>query len=214
MRKSRFFLTILIICLCTLPELSLGAKNPRKDSSFFSKLKFQRVEDISLGLGVLNRYLSKFQVNLDGKKNGLEFIPFLSAGLRYDIYPNFFFTPEAAITIPQSSVDQGHTVIQYFLKAPIGYKFYSLIIQLGFGLYFTTTMGSGGNLKLNNGTDTTTYKLPQGMSAAVNVTQFIALEYYIHRMWSIKSDVEVLNLLDSTSRSTNLLMAVNYHLFH
>ncbi|MGB0452952.1 MAG: hypothetical protein ACPGJV_04485 [Bacteriovoracaceae bacterium] len=187
----------------------------RKKRSKKSNLKDPRF--IRVGLGFLNEYWGKVQVDDSGETNSLDLQVYLNTEVPFSFGKSFTFIPEFGITIPKSTHDgEGMTIIKYFTLAHLGFKVSNdVLIRIGSGFFFTYFSASGGTQTLANGTETTDFPLPNGTSTARNVILSQGIEWTLpvnQRTHPITVKIEnfVFNLEDSDKRAISSVFNVNY----
>ena len=135
--------------------------------------KFSAV-DFQLGTW-LERY-SQLQSTRNGEKNGFELTPFISAGVLYEVSPNWKFRPEFLYVIRQST-DQIDKDI-FSLQFDFTYKFskkWSAI--LGSSLIIKSISAEGGEEEINNGNTTESFYLPSERRTSYIQTLDLGIEW-------------------------------------
>tara|TARA_R110002049_G_scaffold276811_2_gene455083 strand:- start:240 stop:833 length:594 start_codon:yes stop_codon:yes gene_type:complete len=191
--KTRLFYTIIGLFFCTSVNAFV-----------------QGWSDFAVGLGNLTHQAGKYASDV-GSVSYFDFRPVLAASYRYEFSSEFSFIPEVGITLPETSEDETFSTLYSFFNAPIAYHSGDWTFRFGPGFFFTRINGKGGTLRLQNGTSTDEFPVPNGSATTRNLTWNLGVQTSFDKEWSARFDLAILKAFDSEKRAMNHLLTLNYH---
>ena len=171
------------------------------------------INDISLGIGLIDENIKTYQTNTAGDRNFAEYRILIESQLYYDIFDDdqWFIVPTLAFQFPKTTEESSIKKYRFITGAAVGYKFSDMfMLRAGGAFYFTHLSSTGGSTNLPNGNGTTDFPLPPESATAVNLTTNLAAEFFLEEV-SFKSELLVFNLTDSLKRAFTYSLTVHYH---
>lgn len=167
--------------------------------------------DFTVSVGNLCEYVGKIQTDDNGATNLCQFAPYLASSVDLPISADFLFSPEAGLSIPKHGRDENINKMTLFVLANTKYKFSSMHLIGGLGLFFTRISGSGGNEDLNNGSGTSSFPLPDSTVYSRNFILNLGAGYDFTKDWSADVHTYIFNLLKSEDRAFSIAINGTYH---
>lgn len=194
---------ISLILLLALSITSFGSTENSRD--LFS------INDIFIGGGSLTQFVGEIQTDESGSTNKFDFLPYISGGVEFQVYNDFTFNPELAISFPRSGRDENISKLTYWIQFPLAYSLEQFQFSFGPGLLYNRISSSGGTQSIRNGTGTTEFPLPNGSSISSNLTVNLSTRWKFHENISARIEAWVVNLSDSESRTYSYAISGYYH---
>lgn len=169
--------------------------------------------DVSLGTGLINEHIGRFQTNRGGDTNSFEHRVYFNTSAQYQLFEQWIIIPEAGLLWPGGATENDYTSkYSYFFNGHMGFTpMEDLILMAGTGFYFTTINGDGGSASLPNGDNFTSFPVPDGASTSRNLLAIVGAQYKFLNEWSAKAQLFTFNLLSSRNRSFSYTLSVQYH---
>lgn len=167
--------------------------------------------DTALSIGNLCEYVGKIQTDDTGSTNLCSFKPYFAGSIDYIVTNELLFSPQAGFSIPQSGRDQNIKKMSLFILANAKYKFSSVYLIGGTGLFFTRIQGSGGMQSLNNGNSVTSFPMPESTVYTRNLILNLGLGTNITKEWSADLHTYIFNLTTSEDRAFSIAFNGTYH---
>lgn len=162
-----------------------------------------------VSLGTFVPYFNKEQVNNEGDKKIFELNPYIGIGNNFPLVANHFFVPELAYTYMMSSEDDVREEIiflNYHFARPITTNF---ILRYGLTTHWWRIVGKGGRMRLRNGNGYTKFKLPNKTQTSYITSLMLGFENFIDNEKSFRFDLNLMDSINSESRTYNYLLTVN-----
>ncbi len=127
----------------------------------------------------------------------LRFRPGISLGKR------FYFEPSLGFVLPwRTNVDGSTMIFPMQLSLDLSVPLLSFLsLRLGPGMYSELFYGSGGTVRLNNGSSYSDFGAPSGMNLSFTGTVNVALEVLLSHHFSLNLDAYILDIMSRTRRT-------------
>lgn len=188
-------------------------EKPTESISFWKKISTKAhyfLDDLQFGIGVYNGSPVSTQKDKTGSRDPYSISPQFLINGKFSSNSVWYFLPEwNFISATTESNDYTKQIHRFALMA--GYRpFDHLMFRFGGSLFVTKISGEGGNVAIINGASTSTYYRPRDANESYNFTADVGLEYGFRNNFSLRSDLNVWQVLDSESRDLSFSLSAHY----
>jgi hypothetical protein len=171
------------------------------------------VHSYSIATGTYVNYFNEIQTNVRGDTKKFEINPFVSYSTQFQISAKNYFLPEigyAYFLISPKNIRRE----MIFLKYNFGYVVSDkLLFRYGISSHSYRIIGSGGSQTLGNGSGRTKFpSLNKTVTSNFSTVDF-GFEYFVGgKKNSIRYDLNIMNIANSSNNSLNYLLTYNWYL--
>lgn len=172
------------------------------------------MNNISLGLGVINRFPGSIQIDEFGGMNTITtFHPLLTAAINLNpILRNFSPTFSGSILLPEEGSPGEIKRLTYYLLSNLLWPSDAAFqVKGGLGLYLVRIWGPGGTLHLENGNSFVEFPLPARAMTAINLVGTLGAQFVISSAFSGQFDILLFNLFGEQDRDQAYIVGINFH---
>ncbi len=171
----------------------------------------QSFKDLHLSIGTWLENYGQVQINNSGDTNDdFEINPYLTAGLEYELKPQFSLLPEVGWVIQRTENDISKNI--FFLRGDFIYSPWEFLrLRLGTSFVMTSISASGGEDTLRNGSGTEVYYIPAERRTATNQTLDLGVEYIKDNM-GVKLQNYIFAWNESSERMITYSLSFNYYI--
>lgn len=204
--------TIICYLLANLQALA-QSEIPNENKGFwknFGSKAHSFLDGLQFGLGGFNRSPFKTQKDKNSDSDPLSIAPQFIINGKFSTNSIWYFLPEWNFISERNESNDYLTQINRFALLG-GYQFFDrLMFRFGTSLFITKISGNGGNVEIINGTSTSTYYRPKDASESYNMTTDVGLEYSFKNNLSLRSDLNIWQILENESRSLSFSLSAHY----
>jgi hypothetical protein len=162
-------------------------------------------------VGTYVPYFNKAQTSVSGGTQKFDLNPYLGVGTQIHMAGPHYFMPEFGYAFYLNNAKKTKKDM-IFLRYDFSYIYGSnFIFRYGLTNHWYRIGGSGGNVRLRNGSGYTDFKAPSKTQTSYFTTLDMGFEYFFKKDLGLRFDLNMMSFQEMENSAFNYILTVNFY---